>query len=95
MDEPKPHEMPKLPRGATWHAVWLLPLLVVLVALLVPWSEEPAPVFDGAKMKVAAERWQAAMARRQAASAAEAAASGTVQVRVIPVDAAGKGKPQP
>jgi hypothetical protein len=94
MDEPKPHEMPKLPRGATWHAVWLLPLLVVLVALLVPWSDEPAPVFDGAKMKVAAERWQAAMARRQAASAAAAAAaSGAVQVRVIPSEPQTKGKP--
>ncbi len=91
MDE---HRLPKLPRGATWHAVWLLPLLVVVAVLVVPWSDEPPPVFDQVKMKIAADRWQAAMARRQAASqaAAEAASAnaGSVQVRVIPASAPGK-----
>lgn len=90
MDE---HQLPKLPRGATWHAVWLLPLLVLLAVLLVPWSDEPPPVFDQAKMKIAAARWQAAMARREAASAAAASASGSVQVRVIPASAPRPAQP--
>ena len=44
MDEREPHQLPQLPRGATWHAVWLLPLLVLLAILLIPWSDEPPPV---------------------------------------------------
>lgn len=94
MDEREPHQLPQLPRGATWHAVWLLPLLVLLAILLIPWSDEPPPVFDQAKMKIAAERWHKAMARREAASAAAAAqASGTVSVRVIPASAPTPGQP--
>jgi hypothetical protein len=87
MDEHPLPKLPKLPRGATWHAVWLLPLLVVLALLFVPWSDEPPPVFDQAKMKIAAARWQAAMARREAAREAATPASGSVQVRVIAASA--------
>jgi hypothetical protein len=74
---------PQMPRGATWHAIWALPLLVVLAVVLVPWSSEPSPVFDSAKMKVAAERWAAASGRRLPGSTPPPTAASVVEVRVV------------
>ena len=89
-------EPAQLPRGATWHAIWVLPMLVALALVFVPWSKEPSPVFDGAKMKVAAERWAAAAGRRLPGSAPPPAASApsAVEVRLVATPAASASAPR-
>lgn len=86
---------PRLPRGATWYALWALPVLVLLALLIVPWSEKPMPIFDGEKMKLAAERWQRGVAARReaervgvAAPAAPASSGAAVPVRIVPASGA-------
>lgn len=79
-----------MPRGATWHARWLLPLGALVGVLLVPWSDEPAPVTDPVKVSKAIRQWQAWTAKRmemsqqQKEAPPEVSSSGAVQVRIVP-----------
>ncbi|MFN4115176.1 MAG: hypothetical protein ACK4F7_01575, partial [Inhella sp.] len=61
-----------LPRGATWHARWLIPLLALLVALLFPWSDAKSPLLDGAQLQKAVSQWGAWQAQIQRAGEAKA-----------------------
>jgi hypothetical protein len=96
MTERPMSEPAQLPRGATWHVIWVMPLLVLLALVLVPWSEEPSPVFDSVKMRAAAERWAAATGRRLPGSAPQPAASAVeargVEVRLVPAPPASASK---
>ncbi len=91
----KPGLEPKLPRGATWHARWLLPLAVLVLVLLFPWSDARSPLLDGAKLQKAVTQWQTWQAQIQAAKEAKArrqmetapSADGAVQVRIVPASA--------
>ncbi|MBN8505070.1 MAG: hypothetical protein J0L58_11370 [Burkholderiales bacterium] len=81
-----------LPRGATWHARWLLPLLALLVALLFPWSDAKSPLLDRAQLQQAVNQWRAWQAQIQRAREAKArremdtapSADGAVSVRIVP-----------
>lgn len=79
-----------MPRGATWHARWLLPLVGLIGVLVVPWSDEAAPVSDPVKVSKAIRQWQAWTAKRmemsqqQKATPPETHSSGAVQVRIVP-----------
>jgi hypothetical protein len=83
-----------MPRGATWHARWLLPLVLVVGLLLVPWSSEAPPVMDPVKVTKAIAQWQAwtskrmEMSQQQKKTPLDTGSSGAVQVLIVPAAAA-------
>lgn len=87
----KPGTEPTLPRGATWHARWLLPLAGLILVLWFPWSDAQSPLLDSAKLQKAVTQWRTWQAQIQAAREAKArrdmetapSADGAVQVRII------------
>lgn len=83
-----------LPRGATWHARWVLPLVMLVGLVAMPWNDRPAPVMDPAQALKALAQWQAWTAKRlemahdeQAKKMPPAPSDGSVQVRIIPASA--------
>lgn len=84
-----------LPRGATWHARWVLPLVLLAGLLWMPWNDKPAPVLDPLKATKALAQWQAWTHRRlemaqqaqQGKKTLPSQSDGSVQVRIIPASA--------